>query len=62
MPIRRLGAFGSSAAVVEDRRRIDFRFVLDLERTWFRLGAKGDSGAVDHAPETSIIGRAQTVF
>jgi phosphate-selective porin OprO/OprP len=39
-----------------------FRFVLDLERTWFRLGAKGDTGAVDRVPETSIIGRAQTVF
>jgi phosphate-selective porin OprO/OprP len=39
-----------------------FRFVIDLERTWFRLGAKGDSGPVDRASETSIIGRAQTVF
>jgi phosphate-selective porin OprO/OprP len=36
-----------------------FRLVLDLERTWFRLGA---SMATDRAPETSIIGRVQTVF
>jgi hypothetical protein len=39
-----------------------FRFVIDLERTWFSLGAKSDTGAVDRTPETSIIGRAQTVF
>jgi phosphate-selective porin OprO/OprP len=35
-----------------------FRFVIDLERTWFRLGA----ATGDRPPETSIIGRAQTVF
>jgi phosphate-selective porin OprO/OprP len=35
-----------------------FRFVIDLERTWFRLGANDG----DRPPETSIIGRAQTVF
>jgi phosphate-selective porin OprO/OprP len=35
-----------------------FRFVLDLERTTYTLGAKlGDRSA-----ETSIVGRAQTVF
>jgi phosphate-selective porin OprO/OprP len=35
-----------------------FRLVLDLERTWFTLGAKTG----DRAPETSIIGRVQTAF
>ena len=35
-----------------------FRFVLDYERTWYRLGAK----AGDRPPENSIIGRVQTVF
>jgi phosphate-selective porin OprO/OprP len=36
-----------------------FRVVVNLERTWFRLGAPG---ATDRAPETSIIARVQTVF
>ena len=35
-----------------------FRFVLDYDRTWFRLGAK----AGDRPPETSIVARAQTLF
>lgn len=44
------------------------RFVLDLETTWFRLGAKdadvatGAIGAVDRTTETSVVGRIQTVF
>lgn len=36
----------------------NLRFVLDLERTSFRLGAKGG----DRPDETSIVGRVQTVF
>jgi phosphate-selective porin OprO/OprP len=36
----------------------NFRFVLDAERTWYRLGAKMG----DRAAETSIVGRVQTVF
>jgi phosphate-selective porin OprO and OprP len=36
-----------------------FRFVLDVERTYFRFGA---NAAADRAPETSITGRVQTVF
>ena len=35
-----------------------FRFVLDYDRTWFRLGAK----AGDRPTETSIVARAQTLF
>jgi len=35
-----------------------FRGVVDVERTWFTLGAK----AGDRAAETSIIGRVQLVF
>jgi phosphate-selective porin OprO/OprP len=35
-----------------------FRFVVDFERTWFRLGAKDG----DRAAESSIVGRVQTVF
>ena len=35
-----------------------FRVVLDVERTWYTLGAKDGN----RPPETSIIGRAQTVF
>lgn len=35
-----------------------FRFVLDLERTWYTLGSKTG----DRAAETSITGRAQLVF
>jgi phosphate-selective porin OprO/OprP len=35
-----------------------FRAVLDLERTWFTLGAK----VGDRAAETSIIGRVQLAF
>lgn len=37
----------------------NFRFVVDVERTWFRLGAKDRN---DRAPETSVVGRVQTVF
>jgi phosphate-selective porin OprO/OprP len=36
----------------------NFRFVVDFERTWYRLGAKDG----DRAPENSIVGRVQTVF
>lgn len=36
----------------------NFRFVLDFERTWYRLGAKTG----DRPDENSIIGRVQTVF
>lgn len=35
-----------------------FRFVLDWDRTWFKLGAK----AGDRPAETSIVGRVQTLF
>lgn len=41
------------------------RFVLDLETTWFRLGAKDSATptvAADRATETSVVGRVQTVF
>jgi phosphate-selective porin OprO/OprP len=41
----------------------NFRFVIDVERTWFRFGAKDDTGmTIDRVPETSVVGRAQTVF
>ena len=36
----------------------NFRFVVDYERTWYRLGAKDG----DRVPESSIVGRVQTVF
>jgi phosphate-selective porin OprO/OprP len=39
-----------------------FRAVLDLERTWFSLGAKTGATASDRAAETSIIARVQLVF
>jgi phosphate-selective porin OprO and OprP len=39
-----------------------FRGVLDLERTWFSLGAKTGATASDRAAETSIIARVQLVF
>ncbi len=35
-----------------------FRFVLDYDRNWFRLGMKGG----DRPTESSIIGRVQTAF
>jgi phosphate-selective porin OprO/OprP len=35
-----------------------FRFVLDYDRTWFRLGAKTG----DRPTESTIIGRVQTAF
>ena len=39
------------------------RLVLDYERTWFRYGAKDKNGStVDRAPESSMVGRVQTVF
>ncbi len=38
------------------------RLVLDYERTWFRHGAKDGAVTVDRAPESSIVGRVQTVF
>jgi len=41
----------------------NFRFVFDVERTWFRFGAKDTDGmTINRAPETSFVGRAQTVF
>lgn len=36
----------------------NFRFVVDFERTWYRLGAKDG----DRTAENSIVGRVQTVF
>lgn len=36
----------------------NFRFVVDVERTWYRLGAKDG----DRAAENSVVGRVQTVF
>ncbi len=36
----------------------NFRFVVDFERTWYRLGAKDG----DRAAENSFVGRVQTVF
>jgi phosphate-selective porin OprO/OprP len=36
----------------------NFRFVVDYERTWYRLGAKDG----DRTPENSVVGRVQTVF
>ena len=36
----------------------NFRFVVDYERTWYRLGAKDG----DRVPENSVVGRVQTVF
>jgi len=36
----------------------NFRFVVDFERTWYSLGGKTG----DRAPESSIVGRVQTVF
>lgn len=45
------------------------RFVLDLETTWFRLGAKdpavtgtSPTTAADRTTETTLVGRIQTVF
>ena len=35
-----------------------FRFVLDYDRSWFKLGTKGG----DRPTETSIVGRVQTLF
>jgi phosphate-selective porin OprO/OprP len=35
-----------------------FRFFVDFERTWYRLGAKDG----DRAAENSVVGRVQTVF
>jgi phosphate-selective porin OprO/OprP len=40
----------------------NIRFVLDYERTWFRYGAKDGTTTIDRAPESSIVGRVQTVF
>ncbi len=38
------------------------RAVVDVERTWYRLGAAGVVGAVDRAPETTAVVRLQTTF
>ncbi|MFN0247752.1 MAG: OprO/OprP family phosphate-selective porin [Kofleriaceae bacterium] len=40
----------------------NIRLVLDFERTWFRYGATDGTTTVDRAPESSIVGRVQTVF
>ena len=39
-----------------------FRAVVDLERTWFTLGAKTGTATSDRPTETSIIARAQLAF
>jgi uncharacterized protein YfaS (alpha-2-macroglobulin family) len=44
-----------------------FRAVLDVERTWFTLGAKPPATektltAADRATETVVVGRVQLVF
>lgn len=38
------------------------RAVVDVDRTWYRLGAAGVAGPVDRAPETAVVVRLQTTF
>jgi phosphate-selective porin OprO/OprP len=40
----------------------NIRLTVDVEHTWFTLGAKGETGATDRAAETSLVSRVQASF